>query len=64
MIEQIFEPVAAFRRCGQSEPVSRGYAAQDAEECARRDVVTFVHNDESIVGGEVFDVVAAVKCWQ
>lgn len=37
------------------------YAAQDAEECAGGDVVAFVHNDESVVGGDVFDVVAAAK---
>ena len=61
MIDQVFEPVAAFRSRGQTEPVARGYAAQDAEECAGGDVVAFVDDDESVVGGDVFDVVAAGK---
>jgi len=62
VIDQVFEPVAAFRSRGQAEPVARGYAAQHAEECAGGDVMAFVHDDESVVGGDVFDVVAAGKC--
>src|SRR5260370_15925423 len=54
-------PVTALRRGGEAEPVPRGYAAQDAEECAGGDVVAFVRNDESVAGGDVLDVVAAGK---
>jgi hypothetical protein len=61
VIDQVFEPVTALRCGGQAEPVPRGYAAQDAEECAGGDVVAFVHNDESVAGGDVLDVVAAGK---
>jgi hypothetical protein len=64
VIDQVFEPVAAFRGGSQSEPVPRGYAAQNAEECAGGDLVAFIHDDETVVGGDVFYVVAARKRWQ
>ena len=64
VIDQVFEPIAALRGGGQAEPVPRRYATQDTEECAGCDVVAFVHYHESIVGGDVLDVVATGKCWQ
>jgi hypothetical protein len=42
VIDQVFEPIAAFRGGGEAEPVARSDAAQDAEKRAGGDMVAFV----------------------
>ena len=61
MIDQVFESVAALGCGGQTQPVACGDSAQNGEEGFGRDVVAFVDDDESVVGGEFFDVVPAGK---
>ena len=46
------------------EPVSGGYSIENVEEGACGDVVAFVDDNETVVSGELFDVVAAGQCGQ
>ena len=64
MVDEVFKPVAAFGCSGEPEPVFGGYSIEDVEERAGGDVMAFVDNHETVVHREIFDVVAAGKCWQ
>ena len=61
MVDEVFEPVATFRCGGEPEPVFCGYPIEDVEERAGGDVMAFVGDDETVTGGESFDVVAACQ---
>ena len=59
MVDEVFESVSALGCGRQPEPVAGGYSVEHVEECARRDVVAFVDDHESVAGGQFVDLVAA-----
>jgi hypothetical protein len=64
VINEIFEPVTSLGCGSEPQPVFGGNPVKDMEEGAGSNVVALVCDHETVVGREIFNVVAAGKCGQ
>jgi len=62
--DEVIEPVASPRCCGQPEPELRGDLLDAVGVCARREVVALVDNDLAVAAGQSLDVGASGESGQ